>query len=81
MAAAGLIPGAAKIGGIWTFNIPMLDAHISEKERETWLNSRRHQRGATGATGSSGAGYKPGSATTDGHLRLTIQKLRASVGK
>jgi hypothetical protein len=81
MAAAGDIPGAAKFGDTWTFDVALLDAYVSEKERETCQNSRRPRRVATGAMARSGAGYRPGAATTDGHFARTIQKLRATVGK
>jgi hypothetical protein len=81
MAAAGDIPGAAKFGDTWTFDVALLDAFVAEKERETWQNGRRPQRAVTGAMARSGAGYKPGVATTDGHFAQTIQKLRASVVK
>ena len=57
MAAAGKIPGAAKFGDIWTFDVAMLDAFVSEKERETCLNSQRRQRGVTGGRASSGVGF------------------------
>jgi len=81
MAAAGAIPGAAKFGDTWTFDIAVLDAFVLEKERETCPSSRRPQRGATGERVPFGAGYRPGAATTDGHFAQTIQKLRATVGK
>ena len=81
MAVAGKIPGAAKFGDTWTFDVVLLDAYVSEKERETWQNSRRPPQAATGGRAPSGGGYKPGAATTVGHFALTIQKLRASVGK
>jgi hypothetical protein len=81
MAAAGDIPGAAKFGDTWTFDIVMLDTLVSEKERETWQNSRMPRRVATGVRASSGGGFRPGAATTDGHFAQTIQKLRASVAK
>ena len=77
----GDIPGAAKFGDTWTFDVALLDAFVAEKERETWQNGRRPQRAVTGAMARSGAGYKPGVATTDGHFAQTIQKLRASVVK
>ena len=81
MAAAGDIPGAAKIGDTWTFDVVMLDAFVSEKERETCQNSRRPRRAVTGGKVSFGAGFKPGAATTAGHFAQTIQKLRATVVK
>jgi hypothetical protein len=81
MAAAGRIPGAAKFGDTWTFDVIMLDAFVSEKERETCQNSRRLQRDLTGARVHSGGGYRPQAETTDGHFARTIQKLRSNVAK
>ena len=81
MAAAGQIPGAAKLRGSWTFDVALLDAFISEKERETCLNSQRPRRAVTGVMAPSGGGYKPGAQTSGGHYAQTIQKLRQSVVK
>ena len=81
MADRGEIPGAAKYGGLWTFDIVLLDAFVSEKERETWQNGQKPLRDATGGKARSGVVVRPGVGTTDGHFAQTIQKLRASVGK
>jgi hypothetical protein len=82
MAAAGDIPGAAKFRDIWTFDIALLDAFVTEKERETCQNSRRPPRVVTGGTAFSMAGFNfPTAKTTDGHYKQTIQKLRETVAK
>jgi len=82
MAAAGEIPGAAKFRGTWTFDVALLDAFVSEKERETCQNSRRPQRDVTGGTAFSMAGFSFQTArTTDGHYKQTIQKLRENAAK
>lgn len=82
MAAAGEIPGAAKFRSNWTFDVALLDAFVSEKERETCQNSRRPQGVATGGTAFSMAGFSfPTAKTTDGHYKQTIQKMRENAAK
>ena len=41
LAARGEIPGAAKIGGRWTFDIEKLRRLVRQRERETWQSGRR----------------------------------------
>ncbi len=36
MAARGLLPSAAKLGNVWTFNEKVIRQWIEEKERETY---------------------------------------------
>src|ERR1700683_752265 len=51
MAAAGKIPGAAKLGGVWTFDPVQLTAWIRRQEKACQRNSRPT---ATRGTASSG---------------------------
>ena len=80
-AAAGLIPGAAKPFGTWTFDVALLHAFVAQKEKETCQSDRRPQRAVTGGRAPFGGGYRPGAATTDGHFAQTIQKLRANAAR
>jgi hypothetical protein len=83
MAARGEIPGAAKIRGVWSFDIALLDAFVADKERQTW-QSASHARplpAASGATARSTAGFRPAAATSSGHYGQTIQRLRQAVAK
>jgi len=78
MAARGEIPGAAKLRGVWSFDIQLLDAFVAEKERQTCLNAT-HARPLPAASGEmafSMAGYKPAAKTSNGHYEQTIQRLR-----
>jgi len=75
MASRGEIPGAAKIGGTWTFNLDRLRDYVASKEREIW-QSARPQRAVSGATTSSMGGYKPAAKISNGHYEQTIQQLR-----
>jgi hypothetical protein len=82
MAAASEIPGAAKFRGTWTFDVALLDAFVSEKERETCQNSQKPQGVVTGGTAFTMAGFSfPTARTTDGHYKQTIQKLRENAAK
>jgi hypothetical protein len=80
-AAAGLIPGAAKPFGTWTFDVALLHAFVAEKEKETCQSHRGPQRAVTGVKAPFGAAFKPGAVTSDGHFAQTIQKLRASAAR
>jgi hypothetical protein len=76
-AAAGLIPGAAKPFGAWTFDTALLHAFVAEKEREACQKSPRHQRAATGVMECSTDAFKsPAAPISGGHYGRTIQKLR-----
>lgn len=83
MAARGEIPGAAKLRGVWSFDIALLDAFVAEKEKQTCQNAHhaRLLRDASGATGRSTGGFKPQAATSNGHYGQIIQKLRLAAGK
>ena len=83
MAAAGEIPGAAKPRGVWTFDIALLDAFVSEKEREACQNAThaRPLKAASGGTAFSTAGFRPAAKTSNGHYAQTIQKLRQAAGR
>lgn len=54
MAAAGAIPGAAKLGGIWTFDPIRVRAWIREQERTCLAK----QETSTRATASGGDGSR-----------------------
>lgn len=83
MASRGDIPGAAKLRGVWSFDIALLDAFVSDKEKQTCQNAlhARPLRDASGATGRSTAGFKPQAATSSGHYGQTIQRLRLAAGR
>jgi hypothetical protein len=76
MASRGEIPGAAKIGATWSFNIVMLDAFVNQKERETCQNRLRHRRVVSGAVTPSMPAYRPAALTSNGHYEQTIRRLR-----
>jgi hypothetical protein len=72
MAGRGELPGAARIGGTWTFNLESLRAYVSSKELEVW-QSARPQRAVSGGAKCSGAGYP--------HELATPLKQLAAAGK
>jgi hypothetical protein len=81
MAARGEIPGAAKLRGVWSFDIILLDAFVAEKERQTCQNAS-HARPLPAVSGEmafSTAGYRPAATTSSGHYEQTIRKLRQAV--
>src|SRR4051812_7579263 len=57
MAARGELPGAAKFGRRWTFDLHRLQRHVRDKERQTWRNAKLRPD-ATGAAVPSGAALR-----------------------
>ena len=74
------LPGAAKIGRRWTFNLVRLREYVKQKEMES-CQGAKHPRGRSGAVRSSGGGFKPKVATSDGRYARTIQSLRSRGAK
>src|SRR5271166_2944564 len=52
LSAAGRIPGAAKLGGVWTYDPEQVRKWIKQRERQTWRGDSPSI--ATSATASSG---------------------------
>ena len=75
LAARGEIPGAAKIGGRWTFDIEKLRRLVRQRERETWQNGRRRPD-ATGGQIPSGRGLRFAGAKSDGRFTQVTRRLR-----
>jgi hypothetical protein len=79
-AARGLLPGAAKMDGSWTFDLVKLRNYVAFKETEV-CQSVRHLQAVSGAGTSYGAVSRPQGATKSGHYTQTIQRLRELAGK
>jgi Helix-turn-helix domain len=80
LAARGEIPGAAKIGGRWTFDIEKLRRLVRHRERETW-QSGKPLPDATGAAVPSGVALRYAGDSSAGRLKQLIQRSRKRVGK
>ncbi len=82
MAAAGQIPGAAKFGRRWTFDLGKLRRFVDEREFETWQlgNAKRHLD-ASGRVIPYSVVSVSRARRNNGPLKQTIQRLRASVTK
>jgi hypothetical protein len=77
MAQRGEIPGAAKFGRRWTFDVAKLRSMIAEKEQETWQRSYERRRPvATGAATRFGVVSASRGASSAGRFTQTIQRLR-----
>jgi hypothetical protein len=74
-AARGELPGAAKFGRRWTFDLGKLRRLVREKERKTWQNGTR-RADVTGGAIPSGAGLRSMAATSDGRFTQVTQRLR-----
>jgi hypothetical protein len=75
LAARGEIPGAAKLGGRWTFDIEKLRRLVRQRERETW-QSGKPRPDVTGGAIPSGHGLKFVGAKSDGRFTQVTQRLR-----
>jgi integrase/recombinase XerD len=60
MAARDEIPGAAKFGSIWTFDLTKLRRYVTEREEQEWpRNVQKRRQAATGARILFGAAVLP----------------------
>lgn len=76
MAAAGTIPGAAKLGGLWTFDPDKLARWIAQRERQACRQI------STYAAPPIGAGSKSPDANTDqAYERLMRAKRLGGSGR
>ena len=75
LSARGEIPGAAKLGRRWSFDIEKLRRLVRQRERETWQNGK-HRPDATGAAIPSGRGLKFVGAKSDGRFTQVTRRLR-----
>lgn len=74
MALRGEIPGAAKLGGSWTFDEAALRNWI--KERTTCPQDRRPLNTRTGEAASNGRGSPLQTRNSEKAWQQTLQKLR-----
>jgi len=82
MSQRGEIPGAAKIGRQWTYDLAKLERHIEQLEKETACQGgARRQPDVTGAVIPSGAVLKFADGSSDGRLRQMIQQSQKRVAK
>jgi hypothetical protein len=77
LAQRGEIPGAAKFGRRWTFDVVKLRAMIADKEREIWQRSYERRRPVvTGAATRFGVVSASKAASSAGRFTQTIRRLR-----
>jgi ribosomal protein S14 len=77
MAQRGEIPGAAKFGRRWTFDVAKLRAMIADKEQETCQQSYERRRPVvTGAATRFGVVSASRAASSAGRFTQTIRRLR-----
>ena len=77
MAARGELPGAAKLGKRWTFNLEALRQFVKEKEREACLRGERPPAAAIGVKTSFGAErWSTGSASRSRSTRILRRMQR-----
>jgi hypothetical protein len=82
MAARGDIPGAAKYGNRWTFDLQRLRKFVEDEEKRLWLQSvARPRRGAIGDKAFSTGELVSMVASSGGRSKQMIQRLRQRVAK
>jgi hypothetical protein len=83
MAARGEIPGAAKFGRRWTFDLAKLRAHVKDKEEEIRqaANDRRHPRDAIGGVTRSGRRLASINNEKAGRSILSIRQSQKRLAK
>lgn len=69
------LPGAARIGGQWTFDLAKLRQYVADKEREACRNDEP-QKAASGAKACFGGAHRSAAATSNGRYAQTTRKLR-----
>jgi Helix-turn-helix domain len=74
-AARGKIPGAAKLGRRWTFDLKELRRFVKQKERETWASARRPQD-VFGVARPFGAASRFAAENSDGRFTQVTRRLR-----
>lgn len=74
LALRGELPGAAKIGGSWTFDEAALRNHI--KERTKWPSDRRPRNTPIGAAASYGRGSPLADVNIERAYEQAMSKLR-----
>lgn len=73
-ALRGEIPGAAKMGKCWTFDVVKLRRWVQEREEEACRNARPRQT-RTGEGASSGAGSRSRARRSAGAYEQAMKKL------
>jgi hypothetical protein len=79
-AMAGSIPGAAKVGGNWTFDVAKLRDFIRQKESET-CQGAKPRAVVSGGIASYGAKPKLMASVGNGLYKQTIRNLRRSAAQ
>jgi ribosomal protein S14 len=80
MAARGELPGAAKLGRVWTFDLAKLRRHVTMKERQAWQDGKQRPD-ATGGGIPSGVALRSGADSSAGRLTRMIQASQKRVAK
>jgi hypothetical protein len=82
MSQRGEIPGAAKLGRQWTYDLAKLRRYVKQQEKETACQKGARPRpDATGGGIPSGAALRSVGSASGGRLRRMIQQSQKRVGK
>ena len=82
MSQRGEIPGAAKLGRQWTYDLAKLRRFVEQQEKATTCQrSARPRPDATGAAKFSGARLRSADGGSGGRLRQMIQQSQRRAGK
>ena len=81
-ASRGEYPGAAKRGGVWTFDLQELRNYLERKKWEQCQKAaQKHYPAPSGVVTSSMVGLASTDASSAGRYRQATQRLRRSVAR
>jgi hypothetical protein len=81
MSQRGEIPGAAKLGRQWTYDLAKLNRFVEQQEQATICQSAKPRPDATGAGKFSGAKFKFAGVGSGGRLRQMIRQSQERAAK
>lgn len=77
MAAAGQLPGAAKLGGVWTFDPTQIRAWIRHQERKAACRANYPTTATVAATSSGDVSMLPDESIAQAYEQLIRKKQRS----
>jgi hypothetical protein len=81
MSQRGKIPGAAKLGRQWTYDLAKLRGFVEQQEQAITCENEKPRPGATGGAIPCGAALGSGGGSSGGRLKQMIQQSQKRVAK
>ena len=81
MSQRGELPGAAKMGRLWTYNEDKLHGYVRNQERAIWQGQSKHRQGVIGKTTSCITASKSVASDSEARYSQAIQRSRNESAK